>query len=316
MTSRSQLKDADPSQAVAEAIERLVYGPSPSKGSKPAASQQKILAFKKILVGIDDSSSSADAMHWAGRLGKIYEGTIDAVAVATISASVDYYAPLLLQYQNLEESLARKSLAQAHAALLEYDRPVVSELRSGEPWLVLRDVAHARSSDLVVVGSHGRGRAKRMLLGSVSNSLRTHIKTNLLIARNRPPARRILVAVDGSAPSIRAGAVAVHLARQWPSTVKIVHVLPSLAFYPDGPPADALQRAFDELALPSWRDPELFFEIAYGSPGPKILEMAEDFGADLIVMGTHGKGAVKGAIVGSVSSHVAHGTKASLLLMQ
>ena len=56
--------------------------------------------------------------------------------------------------------------------------------------------------------------------------------------------------------------------------------------------------------------------VIEGSPKSVILEEAEKFGADLIVVGSHGSGAVKGFLLGSVSLAVALHAKCSVEIVR
>lgn len=53
-----------------------------------------------------------------------------------------------------------------------------------------------------------------------------------------------------------------------------------------------------------------------GDPGTYIVKEAEDEGADLIVMGNSGKGAVSSIVMGSVSHYVIHHTKVPVLIVK
>lgn len=53
-----------------------------------------------------------------------------------------------------------------------------------------------------------------------------------------------------------------------------------------------------------------------GSPGPEIVEMAADEGADLIVMGTHGRSGLKHMLMGSVAQHVVRRARCPVLTLR
>lgn len=59
---------------------------------------------------------------------------------------------------------------------------------------------------------------------------------------------------------------------------------------------------------------ETLFEV--GSPGPVLLQMADDIGADLIVMGSRGLGPLKGIFMGSVSSYMVSRAKCPVLIVK
>jgi nucleotide-binding universal stress UspA family protein len=59
----------------------------------------------------------------------------------------------------------------------------------GAPTAAIRDAVDAEGADLLIVGSHGRDRAGRLVLGSVSDALVRHAPCPVLVARPRPPTR-------------------------------------------------------------------------------------------------------------------------------
>lgn len=145
---------------------------------------------------------------------------------------------------------------------------------------------------------------------------------------------KILLAVDGS-PSSDA-AVAEVAARPWDddSQVRVVFAIN------DSPPAiepfgvsrsyfeemekaevlrarDAIERAVMKLREgKGCRDMRLTTDVLKGSPGRAIIEDAEKFGADLIVVGSRGVGAWERILLGSVSQTVAQHAKCSVEIVR
>lgn len=56
--------------------------------------------------------------------------------------------------------------------------------------------------------------------------------------------------------------------------------------------------------------------VRFGSPSIQVLEVAKEIDADLIVMGSHGRGFVAGALIGSVSQRVLHQAKCPVLIVK
>lgn len=142
---------------------------------------------------------------------------------------------------------------------------------------------------------------------------------------------KILVAVDGS--NCSDAAVAEVAQRPWPddSTIKVLFVVhASVPLIPDpflvGEAAHfeslgherKISAAVLEKAVQTLRegkgthDTEVIAECLEGAPKEVILEEAERWGADLVVLGSHGRGAVKRMILGSVSSAVAEHANCSV----
>ncbi len=131
---------------------------------------------------------------------------------------------------------------------------------------------------------------------------------------------KVLLAVDGSIQSDAAvDEVAV---RTWPreSTIRVVSVVETLPFSFFGLPAAYLQdlvrpieshaqtavdAATQKLVKTFGASVDVFGDVLKGSPKRVIVEEADRWGADLIVVGSHGHGALEGFLLGSVSQSVA-----------
>jgi len=127
--------------------------------------------------------------------------------------------------------------------------------------------------------------------------------------------KEIVIATDGSAGASVAVEQGVWLAKMLGAEVTFVSVARSPSpvlgdpYYQRALTAD-LARARTALADASAAAEERHVpyetEILEGSPAEKILEVAATHGAELIVIGSRGRGAVTGAVLGSVSSDVVH----------
>ena len=129
--------------------------------------------------------------------------------------------------------------------------------------------------------------------------------------------KRILVAVDGSQPSVKAARMAADIALKFGATLVLVHVVPKLLLPPDVygltlAEVEREHRAYAEKilqgAIASLREPGLVTEtiVLYGSPAEAIAEQAASPEVGLVVVGSRGQGAVARAFVGSVSDRLVH----------
>ena len=141
------------------------------------------------------------------------------------------------------------------------------------------------------------------------------------------PDRRILVATDGSEPADRALALAAELARSWGSgTLTLVKAVSDpVTFAPTA--AAGLEMVLDAEQQGAERDLAQRAErlrtgglkvdtlIRVGSAPEVVAEVADAVGADLVVAGSTGKGALERAVLGSVTTRLLHMLRRPLLVV-
>jgi nucleotide-binding universal stress UspA family protein len=235
------------------------------------ASEPRI--FARILCGVDGTPESLVAVQQAVRL-QAPDGSLQVVAAANLAkaAQAGIAAPRAAQLLQQE---AEAALAEARALAPAAD----TKLLDGDPADVLRRRAEAEQATLVAVGSHGRGRAAGILLGTVAARMLRDAPCSVLVARTAPePAawpRSVVAGVDGSAEAAAASAVAHSIAERFGATLDEVGEEPD--------------RAVEALTAAS--DP-----------------------ADLVVLGSRGLHGLKS--LGSVSERVAHRAHSSVLVVR
>jgi nucleotide-binding universal stress UspA family protein len=162
-------------------------------------------SIKKIVVGVDGSVQSGQALAWAIRLAQASRAEIVAVfaipppsyyefgagyGVPVVPAELDpeWRAEMRLDFEE-------KWCAPLAGSGLSYRL----EVRDGRPAAVIGSVADEEEADLVVVGRRGRGGVAEMVLGSVSHELSHHCKHPVLLVSRQPVAAAKPLSVVGSA---------------------------------------------------------------------------------------------------------------------
>ncbi len=126
--------------------------------------------------------------------------------------------------------------------------------------------------------------------------------------------RRILIAVDGSPLSAHAADVGIELARSLGSNLALIHVVdpaPYVASESGIPATDIIAVAeqngsrllAEYRARATLQAPPMEF-VRVGTPAAEIVDAATEWHADLIVIGSHGRGGVSRLLLGSVAEGV------------
>ncbi len=134
-----------------------------------------------------------------------------------------------------------------------------------------------------------------------------------------PRGWKVLVATDGSKSAERAVAAAAGV--PWPegSEVRVLSVVDPLEGMPETIAARRVRDervAADSQARLEKAGVKVSSTVVLGSPARTILDAASQWGAGVIVVGARGLGAVRGLLVGSVSSAVARAASSSVLVVK
>ncbi|MBB4919784.1 universal stress protein [Streptosporangium saharense] len=270
-----------------------------------------------ILVGVDGSRSSLEAVSWAVREAGLRRTGLRVVHVMPAW-------PLEMTRDTPHAEIGRWMREGAETTLdgaLDRireeggDVEVVSELLpGGDPRQAL--IEAAAHAELLVVGSHGLGGFEGMLLGSVALGVAGHAPCPVAVVRRRPaePRGRVVVGVDGSPAGVDAVAFAFAEAEIRGAELHAVHAWnrPIVGCGPFAL-ADAEETAQQERralaeALAGWgeRHPDVKVteRLEYGHPVEVLREASTE--ADLLVVGSRGRGDLTALLLGSVSHSLLH----------
>lgn len=241
----------------------------------------------KILLGTDASLPARSAVELVARAGWTPATTVSVVAI-----DYAFGAHRRQLTDHLDDVAGRMA-----AAGLE----VEVRLLTGRAGSILVD--QSRNADLVVLGNRARSGIGSILLGSVSAEVVERGRCSVLVARGTT-VERLLVAVDGSAASrhvagllcaagafegSRALAVAVSRDRDpWPPSLDLQAART----------ATRVAARLNQCGIIAAR------EILHGDPAEEILERATSLGADLIAVGSRGRGGLRRLLLGSVARNV------------
>jgi nucleotide-binding universal stress UspA family protein len=291
----------------------------------------------KILLATDGSREAELAGRTAADLAN---GTSSELHVVHVGEVAPVYHPerhgYPARYDKIQEE-ARRSLDEQLEQMRSAGATITqAHLRMGRPDEEIVALAEELGAGLTVMGNRGRGGVRRALMGSVSDSVVRHAHCPVMVVRADPivfPAK-ILVATDGSREAQLASSSAADLAERTASELHIVYVGHIPLVYYESPGAWALdpdlrrrmQESAEEEAKARLdeqvrRVREAGGEVAeaharLGRPDVEIVELAEELGASLIVIGSRGLGPLRSALMGSVSHSVVHHARCPVMVVR
>jgi nucleotide-binding universal stress UspA family protein len=271
--------------------------------------------MKKIVVGFDAGVESDDALALGHALAEPDRAQLH-VAIVLPRAPVPFEEAIA--GGQLSEQLDRELYASATRQLggSESVRANLDGARAGRSAArALYEYAEEREADLIVVGSSHRGKLGRALIGSVAESLLRGAPCAVAVAP-RGFARRehhgfdlIGVAYDGSPEADLALQEAELLSHSLEARLRLIAVVPPTSAI--GPQVDELERRVLRRAyrgILEWGASKLAegaqqeTVLVEGDPAKILADQGSQL--DLLVLGSRGYGAIRGALLGAVSSGV------------
>ena len=274
----------------------------------------------KILVPLDGSGLSEVVLPWAKLLGSKVELMKSYMPLDNIKLSPELPITIaeMVNDMDVHKNVKKYLIRQAE----KLDGPEVTVYCAiGQP----ADSILLRSDefDLVVMASHGHSGITRWLLGSVTTKVVRAGTTPVLVVSARPDPRprpakldTIFVPLDGSSTSERSLAMATQLAQRFDAEL----ILYEGVVYRDRTPEEDDWQAISgqeylQARAKEMGDLKVKVVVHESRKGPEICDQAEKYGADLIVMGSHGRSGVSRFLLGSVTEGVVQSSQCPVLVV-
>jgi nucleotide-binding universal stress UspA family protein len=284
-----------------------------------------------VLIGTDGSPSAtkslelAATINWPART-HIVVLHVDQLLDSDLGLPVDRYPSV---HARIREQIDAQ-LAAAKRTLAAPGRDIEIALVPGRPASAIVAEARRVTADLVILGSHGRGPFASAVLGSVAAEVVDHAPCPVLVAR-RTTLGSVVLGHDGSDSARQAE----QLIADWPflraSAVRVISVAGYLPAYAtmEGPTDAALYQQFiddlraeaehgatDAVARLRALGVTATMEVRDGGDAAELVRAAGEGRADLIVIGSRGRGGLERLLLGSVARNVLFHAPCSVLIVR
>ena len=298
----------------------------------------------RILLPVDASSFSKSAVAFVASRARLMQpqpniGLLNVQSPVPLRAARALGKEQVVAYQQSE---AQRVIKPALATLRRAGLQAHAKFVVGSAGPEVASVAVADAVDLIVMGSHGHTGLKKLLFGSVTNSVLAACTTPVLVLRGgvapKKDSLKVGIALDGSAYGVAAARYVVEHRDLFgaAASVALIHVVPDLlnlvvaGFFGDAPvpgfkpeQVEAMQSAAFEHAMGPARAlleraglKATEVRLMGNQAGDEIAAYATKAKLNVMALGAHGDGAVEPAALGSVATRVAARCRIPLLFVR
>jgi nucleotide-binding universal stress UspA family protein len=280
------------------------------------------MTYDDVLVPTDGSPGMQGAIARAVDIARLDDATVHSLYVA------DTETDLLVAETEAEPVVRRALEERGRDATLEVTRvaenhglTAENEVREGIPYQEILAYSHDADIDLVVMGNRSAGEGdqgvgsttERVAVVSEAPVLSVPFDDDSSVTESRYTMYdHILVPTDGSDPADRAADLALDIAEQYGADVHAVYVVDTTTYGSEDTPRSIIgllkeggANAVEAVAVEA-RDRNLpvTTDVLRGVPEAEILEYAAGVDADMIAVGTRGRGATPNQVLGSITGRV------------
>ncbi|MFZ1178614.1 MAG: universal stress protein [Mycobacterium sp.] len=283
-----------------------------------------------VLVCIDGSAASDAAVAWATReaiMRKMPITLMHAVPPVVVGWPVGQLYADMPEWQHDEAQPVIDQARKTLNASLDDSEPPEIHTEMVYSSVVPALIAASKDARMVVVGTQGLGALGRLLLGSVTAGLVHYAQCPVAVVHSDEGAAPdssapVLLGIDGSPASEAATAVAFDEASRRGVELVAVHVWSDVGVFPAlGMDWHDREKEGQEILaerLAGWQEqyPDVHVERKLFCDKPSQWLLKESHGAQLVVVGSRGRGGFPGMLLGSVSSAVAQSARVPVIVVR
>lgn len=303
----------------------------------------KTLNVQNIIVPIDFSKMSVQAIHVARQLARRFGASIHLAHVRQFNYTADFMAPVPpmvpFAFTPYEQDAARSVLKELEEVASECGVSSAScgVLSGAPPFDEICRLGQTISADLIIMPTHGRTGLKHVFLGSTAERIVQHSSCPVLVTRgnalqanngSRFMIKTILVPLDFSSCSREGLEYAIAFANEFGAKIILLHATYLGYIYSaegtglyDIPGLKKATRKTAERKMREFVRSVNFGAVKYqtaftdGSPVIDICAFAKDHNVDLIIASTHGLTGFSHVLIGSVAERVVRHAPCSVLVV-
>ena len=267
--------------------------------------------LERIMLVTDGTQYSESAVSEAINVAKRCKAKLFAFSVL---ATAEHEAPLAEPMHKREKMAAVERLMEVRSKAEAENVSCEILLGHGDdPYTEIVDQAEASSMDVIVMGRRDKSDLMRTMMGSTTEKVIGHTHSDVMVVpRNSSIAGKgIILPVDGSRYSEAAAVTVLNLVKQCAAPVTIVSVAVDERLKDD---AKTLAEQYQTLMASA--ELKANIDVRVGRPEEGIIACAKEHGADLIVMGSHGRTGLERLLIGSVSERVIGHSECPVLVVK
>lgn len=272
--------------------------------------------YENIVVAFDGSDYSKAALLEASNWLKRHGGS--AVLVHAVFFDEEEFGAITEQIEK-RMTFGKRICYQANEDVFaSLGIKLESIICEGNPPDAIVDIATAKKSDLIAIGTHGRKGIKRLLMGSVTSRVIASAPCDVLVVKKpctvcKGTYESMLVPFDGSGFSKKALSRACALAGSDGGAVTVLYVMPRYEEMIGFMRTESIEQSLRQEAqkiidsakgIAGAEGITVNAVIEDGYPSDSIINSAIDLKADLIIMGSYGWKGINKAIMGSTTERV------------
>ncbi len=292
----------------------------------------------KILIATDGSEDADNALNFMLRFPFPRDAKLTVLTVVMDIPMLPAELDVLDEAQSEALNQANKHLvedaeervAREGVRLRKFGWSGETMVRNGNPVNEILHAAGEIDADLIVLGSHGTGKSRRFLLGSVSDRVLEYARCSVLIVKKKPGEEaaaeieagtsvpyRITLAYDNSDVAHEALEQCSSLPLAENSAINVIYVMPLITAYRQDvrqhinniwlQKKEIMQAELeDAVSSLQWATPNVTTQLREAkNVSDEILTAAEEAGSDLIMFGCKDRGAIKSFLLGSITRRMA-----------